>query len=70
MKAVSAAMVWKGRKLMCNGVCVAEIGKSIWSPGHFVYASYHACETFSTRKAARRAINAKFRLPLDFGEKP
>lgn len=70
MKPVTAIMAWKGRKLMCNGVCVACVWFQINEPhdiwiGDIVGLAYMRS---ASERTARRAVNRRFKLPLDFGE--
>ena len=69
MKTVRAAMTWKGRKLLCNGQTVADI----WSPRpdlHYPLIWAGGQKAKKTERAARRAVNKRFGLPLDFGARP
>lgn len=65
-KPVSATMRWKGRKLLCNGVCVADLASGF---NCFSGFGYHIDLVRATEQAARRAINRRFKLPLDFGDR-
>jgi hypothetical protein len=77
---MKATMQWRGRKLLCNGVCVAAIWTSSAAmPFGAECGCYNATDgsqsrptvrPMRTEKAARRAINRRFRLPVDFGAKP
>jgi hypothetical protein len=69
MKPVSAQMQWKGRKLLCNGVCVAVI--NFWTEDckwRGVKMDVPHLGPYCQADTARRAINARFKLPLDFGD--
>jgi hypothetical protein len=68
MNPATARMQWKGRKLLCNGVCVADIGK------YHDTAYYGSANSFYLSRVSeasvRRAVNRKFKLPPGFGVKP
>jgi hypothetical protein len=64
---INATMEWRGRRLLCNGVCVAEIwhpSGGLWYPQGFMSSP----RGNATERTARHAINRRFKLPLDFGE--
>jgi hypothetical protein len=66
---MNATMEWKGRKLLCNGVYLACIGGSSIRPGLWFADAVHEIISFHrSERTARRAINRRFKLPLDFGE--
>lgn len=68
MKPVTAQMQWKGRELLCNGVCVATIGKWDDNSGQWWACADSGVQSHPTSLDARRAVNRRFKLPLDFGE--
>jgi hypothetical protein len=74
-KTLPAAMEWKGRNLYANGVCVGGYGRAVLGNAWVVDCGSFACgEDFcrrvKTEHAARRAVNRRFKLPPDFGQKP
>jgi hypothetical protein len=68
MKPVSATMQWKGRKLLCNGVCVAKIVERALAPGFVTDVVREVLSFHRFERTARRAVNRRFKLPLDFGD--
>lgn len=72
----NAVLCWKGRKLMCGKVQVAVIApyNGDWQYyGGYSHPDDWLTHTISglrmSEKTARRAVNRRFGLPLDFGEK-
>jgi len=64
-KTLPAAMEWKGRKLLMNGAYVCgfyPIAKGQW------WADFPG--EWKSPAEARRAVNRRFKLPPDFGQKP
>jgi hypothetical protein len=58
----NALLEWKGRKLMCNGVCVAtiwEIGPTWWIV--YIGDAVNPVQR-KTKEAARRAVNRRFKI--------
>lgn len=69
----NATLKWVGRKLMCNGISVAELVGWSWAApegrGRMYVRLGSDPELFSraSETAARRAINRKFNLPPESG---
>jgi hypothetical protein len=61
---MNAHLEWQGRKLMCNGRCIAEVVKSRYGLHWFAYSG--ALVIWSIQRAseqsARRAVNRRFGL--------
>lgn len=60
-KRMNARLEWKGRKLMCNGVCVAEVSK--WGDRWSLLA-FSGEETRKNESAARRAVERRFKMKV------
>ena len=70
-RSVKAEMSWNGRRLLCNGVMIAQIWHPDWRPdqpwvGLFSFAPN--TRDYRSERTVRRAINRRFKLPPDFGE--
>lgn len=69
----NARLEWNGRKLMCNGVCVALVGPMMlgknWfhSSGQSLRSNAQFYGQRVSELSARRAVNRRFKLPADFG---
>ena len=60
---LNALLEWKGRKLMCNGVCVAEVcNLTLCRAGVVISYWYGAGVERKTEAAARHAVNRRFNL--------
>lgn len=59
----NARLEWRGRKLMCNGREIGEVGNylGIWANRFSGYAwRWHPDTFYKTEAAARRAVSRRF----------
>lgn len=67
----NATLVWRGRKLMCNGVCVAEIEyldlPVSWKKSQWSAATIEGNSSAVSEEETRRAVNRRFNLHPEHG---